>query len=150
MGGESNWVMVPQMSAKYPQHASGPVGKQIHHIYRDRLKQFTSNGQYKEQSLMSKLYDGRLAGEPHVKLSVWDAPGLTRPTFKEATSKANDYRPTKKGEAFGPSWSTHWFKVQFTLPYEWIYKPQVELHWDSHSEAMVWTEDGKPLQGLTG
>ncbi|KAI6875662.1 hypothetical protein KC323_g8 [Hortaea werneckii] len=22
MGGESNWVMVPQMSAKYPQHAS--------------------------------------------------------------------------------------------------------------------------------
>ncbi|KAK5135409.1 hypothetical protein LTR08_005351 [Meristemomyces frigidus] len=137
-------------SAKYPQLAPRPVGKQIHHLYRDRLALFTNNGQYKEQSLLAKLYDGRLSGDPHVKLSVWSAPDLSRPTFKEATAKGNEYRKTKKGESFGPSWSTHWFKLQFTLPYEWIHKTRVELHWDSNSEAMVWTEDGKPLQGLTG
>ncbi|KAK5124181.1 hypothetical protein LTR85_001884 [Meristemomyces frigidus] len=150
MGGDSKRAMVPTTSAKYPQLAPRPVGKQIHHLYRDRLGLFTNSGQYKEQSLVAKLYDGRLSGEPHVKLHVWSAPDLTRPTFKEATAKGNEYRKTQKGESFGPSWSTHWFKLQFTLPYEWTYKPQVELHWDSNSEAMVWTEDGKPLQGLTG
>ena len=150
MGGETNRIMAPTSSAKYPQHAPAPVGKQIHHIYRDRLGQFTNNGQYKEQSLLAKLYDGRLSGEPHVKLHVWSAPDLSRPTFKEATAKDNEYRKTKKGESFGPSWSTHWFRVQFTIPHDWIYKPRVELHWDSNNEGMVWTEDGKPLQGLTG
>jgi len=150
MGGESNRRMAPTSTATYSQLASRPVGKQIHHIYRDRLAQFTDNGQYKQQSLRAKLYDGRLSGEPHVKLQVWSAPGLSRPTFDEATKKGNKYRKTQKGEWFGPSWSTHWFKLTFSLPYEWTYKPHVELHWDSNSEATVWTEDGRPLQGLTG
>lgn len=149
MGGETR-NMAPASSSTYPQLAIRPVGKQIHQIYRDRLRQFTDNGQYREQSLMAKLYDGRLSDEEYVKPSVWDAPGLTRPTFQEATKKSNDYRKTKTGESFGPSWSTHWFKVQFKLPYEWTYKPQVELHWDANNEGLVWTEDGRPLQGLTG
>ena len=150
MGGETNDEMVPAFSATYPQLASKPVGKQIHHIYKDRLRQFTGNGQYKQQGLMAKLDDARLSGEPHVKLQVWSAPGQSRPTFEEATSKDNKYRKTKTGESFGPSWTTHWFKVHFTLPKEWAHKRQVELHWDADNEAMVWTEDGKPLQGLTG
>lgn len=29
-------------------------------------------------------------------------------------------------------------------------KEHLELHWDANSEGMIWTEDGKPLQGLTG
>ncbi|TKA82239.1 hypothetical protein B0A55_01689 [Friedmanniomyces simplex] len=150
MGGESHRNLTSLSSAKYPQLAARPKGKQIHHIYRDRLGQFTNNGQYKQQSLLAKLYDGRLSDEPHVKLEVWHAPGVTRPTFKEATSKKNEYVEAKKGDWFGPSWSTHWFRVRFTLPYDWIYKPQVELHWDANNEGMVWTEDGNPLQGLTG
>ncbi|SMQ50893.1 unnamed protein product [Zymoseptoria tritici ST99CH_3D1] len=149
MGGETK-PTTAHASASYPQLAERPKGKIISDIYQGRLKQFTDNGQYKEQGLLAKLYDGRLAGEPHVKLSVWSAPNLTRPTFKEATSKDNEYHKTEKGQSFGPSWSTHWFKVQFTVPQEWSYKPCVELHWDSSSEGMVWTEDGKPLQGLTG
>ncbi|KAF2716743.1 glycoside hydrolase family 38 protein [Polychaeton citri CBS 116435] len=150
MGGEQNYNVVPTMAASYPQHAAKPVGKQIHRIMRDRLGQFTDQGQYRSNGLWAKMYDGRLAGEPHVKLWAWDAPDLTRPTFEEATKKSNDYRKTHKGESFGPSWSTHWFKVQFTIPQDWSYKAQVELHWDTNSEGMVWTEDGKPLQGLTG
>jgi alpha-mannosidase len=151
MGGETHSNVAPSMaSSAYPQLAVRPVGQQITHIYKDRLKQFTDNGQYKEQGLLAKLYDGRLSGEDHIKLSVWDAPDLTRPTFKEATKKTNEYRKTKVGESFGPSWSTHWFKVQFKLPYEWTYKSQVELHWDANNEGLVWTEDGRPLQGLTG
>lgn len=150
MGGEQNIRMAPTSAASYPKLAERPKGKQIHHIYRDRLRQFTDNGQYKQQGLMAKLYDDRLSGEPHIRLEVWDAPGQSRPTFEEATSKDNEYKPAKKGDWFGPSWTTHWFRLTFKLPYEWIYKPRVELHWDSNSEAMVWTNDGKPLQGLTG
>jgi alpha-mannosidase len=151
MGGETHSNVAPSMAGSaYPQLAVRPVGQQITHIYKDRLKQFTDGGQYKEQGLLAKLYDGRLSGEDHIKLSVWDAPDLTRPTFKEATKSTNEYRKTKVGESFGPSWSTHWFKVQFKLPYEWTYKSQVELHWDANNEGLVWTEDGRPLQGLTG
>lgn len=88
------------------------------------------------------------SGSPHVKLSVWDAPDLTRPTFKEATS--HEFRETKVGESFGPSWSTHWFKVKITVPEDLLKKDLLELHWDANNEGMVWTEDGNPLQGLTG
>lgn len=84
------------------------------------------------------------------KLSVWSAPDLTRPTFKEATSSSNEYRDTHIGESFGPSWSTHWFKVYITVPIELSKKELLELHWDANNEGMVWTEAGNPLQGLTG
>lgn len=150
MGGENNSYMVPTSSATYPQLAERPVGKQISSIYKERLRQFTGGGQYRNQNLVGKLDDARLSGSPHVKLHVWSAPDLTRPTFEEATSKDNIYHKTHTGETFGPSWSTHWFKVQFTVPEEWIYKRLIEFHWDSQSEGMVWSADGNPLQGLTG
>lgn len=94
------------------------------------------------------MHEGVAAGPPHVKLSVWDAPDLTRPTFAEATS--HEFQPTSVGQWFGPSWSTHWFKVQLTVPPELRKKELLELHWDANNEGMVWTEDGNPLQGLTG
>ncbi|KAI1319805.1 Glycoside hydrolase, 38 vacuolar alpha mannosidase [Mortierella claussenii] len=45
--------------------------------------------------------------------------------------------------------STHWFKLKVTVPRDWA-GAQVELLWDSNSEAMVWSSDGVPRQGLTG
>ena len=150
MGGESNDHMASASMASYPQLAEKPVGKQIHSIYRERLRMFTGNGQYREQNLNGKMYHARVSGDSNVKLHVWSAPDLSRPTFEEATSKDNKYRKAQKGEVFGPSWSTHWFRVDFMLPEEWEKGSQIEFHWDSTGEAMVWTEDGKPLQGLTG
>ena len=150
MGGETNKDIIRPSMASYPQRAAKPVGKQIANIYRERLRQFTGNGQYSSQNLNAKMYKARESGGPNVKLTVWSAPDLSRPTFDEATDKKNEYRKTHKGESFGPSWSTHWFKVDFTLPEDWNDKSQIELHWDCGCEGMVWTQDGKPLQGLTG
>ncbi|QIW96433.1 hypothetical protein AMS68_001951 [Peltaster fructicola] len=150
MGGESKLPTNIAAGAQYPQLATRPKGKQITHIYKDRLHQFTDNGQYREQGLLPKIVEDRLTSEKNIKISVWDAPGLSRPSFAQATKKENEYRKTQVGETFGPSWSTHWFKIQFKLPYEWTYKSRVELHWDASNEGMVWTHDGKPLQGLTG
>ena len=92
--------------------------------------------------------EGTASGKPHVKLHVHDVPGLDRPTFKHAI--AQEFRPTQVGESFGPSWSTHWFRVQLTVPSELRKKEHLELQWDTNSEGMVWSEDGHPLQGLTG
>ncbi|KAF2482566.1 putative alpha-mannosidase I [Neohortaea acidophila] len=150
MGGEKDTKMPSASSAHYPQLAVRPVGKQITSIYQDRLRQFVDGGQYSGVNLVARLDDARVSGSPNVKLHVWSAPGLERPTFKEATSKDNEFKKTSIGESFGPSWSTHWFELRFTVPKGWKSKRQVELHWDSQGEAMVWTKDGKPLQGLTG
>jgi alpha-mannosidase len=56
------------------------------------------------------------------------------------------YRPAAVGEAFGPQWSTYWFRIEATIPAEWAGR-RVDLIWDSHSEATLW-RDGRPLQGL--
>jgi alpha-mannosidase len=50
MGGETHRSMV--VASDYPRLAAGPVGKQIHSIYQDRLRQFTDSGQYKEQGII--------------------------------------------------------------------------------------------------
>lgn len=94
------------------------------------------------------MYEGRASGEEYIKLSVYSPPELTRPTFKQATSK--DFKETKVGESFGPSWSTHWFRVKLKVPPNLLHKEQLELHWDANNEGLVWTEEGEPLQGLTG
>lgn len=94
------------------------------------------------------LNEAVVSGEPHIKLSVYNVPDLARPPFKDAVS--HDFKPTKVGESFGPSWSTHWFKVAIIIPKELLKKELLELHWDGNNEALVWSEDGHPLQGLTG
>src|SRR4051812_29528951 len=60
--------------------------------------------------------------------------------------KVVDYKPAKLGQTFGPVWSTHWFKVQATIPPEWKGK-RVDLFWNSHSEATLWMGN-KSVQGL--
>ncbi|EPQ65113.1 Bgt-1283 [Blumeria graminis f. sp. tritici] len=146
MGGENSEASKPETN--YPKLAERPVGQWVPDIYKNRIERFYENGQYGEVNLRAMMYEGVVSGYPHVKISVWDAPGLSRPNFKEATS--HNFRPTSVGESFGPSWSTHWFKLQLTVPVAFIDKELLELHWDANNEGMVWTEDGKPLQGLTG
>ncbi|PCG90780.1 hypothetical protein PENOC_100440 [Penicillium occitanis (nom. inval.)] len=134
----------------YPLRARAPVGKRIARLDKNRIANFYTPGQWEKVNLLSVLSEAVYSGEPHVKLSVWDAPGLTRPSFAEASASSNLYQDTKVGDKFGPSWSTHWFKVLLTIPLEVLAKSNIELHWDCGNEATVWTEDGKPLQGLTG
>jgi len=145
MGGDSNTMPV---SSDYPRLAAGPVGKQIHSIYQSRLRQFTDGGQYRDQGLLAKITEGRASGADWVKLSVYSPPNLTRPTFKDATS--HSFKPTKVGESFGPSWSTHWFKVQLTIPKDLRDKEHLEFVWDANNEGMIWTAKGDVVHGLTG
>ena len=61
---------------------------------------------------------------------------------------SSQFIPCKIGDSFGPSWSTHWFRLELTLS-NLLPEQEVHLIWDSSSEAMVWV-DGQPQQGLTG
>ncbi|KAG9552992.1 putative alpha-mannosidase I, partial [Aureobasidium melanogenum] len=146
MGGGSHPTMASASS--YPRMAAKPVGKQIHNLYTDRLRQFTDNGQYRNQGLLPKIEPKRASGHPHIKLEVYSPPDLSRPTFKDATS--HDFRPAHVGESFGPSWSTHWFRVRLTVPSSLAAEEHLELHWDANNEGLIWNEKGEPLQGLTG
>jgi alpha-mannosidase len=80
---------------------------------------------------------------PLAALTVYAAPG--RIPFAEAVKGA--YRPAKEGEIFGPGWSTHWFRIDYTIPKEWKGR-EVALYFNSTSEGCVW-KDGVPIQGLT-
>ncbi|KAL2257665.1 hypothetical protein VTK26DRAFT_9330 [Humicola hyalothermophila] len=146
MGGETREQRGPR--SEYPLLAPKPVGQLISNIYKDRISQFYSAGQYENQNLRAMMKEAVVSGPPHVQLSVWHAPGQTRPTFEDAVS--HEFQKTSVGEWFGPSWTTHWFKVVLRVPKDLRDKRLLELHWDANNEGLVWTEDGKPLQGLTG
>jgi alpha-mannosidase len=107
---------------------------QHHDITLGRIQQFA------DKHLAARIYPER---EP-VKLSVYAAPG--RISYAGALQGA--YRPAAVGEQFGPPWSTHWFKVEITIPRRWRDR-EVHLLWDSSTEACVWHE-GEPQQGLSG
>ncbi|KAK2865183.1 hypothetical protein FQN49_003829 [Arthroderma sp. PD_2] len=143
MGGEA-----PKHVPPYPVLAERPVGQHITSIYKDRLRQFTATGQYQKHNLLDKFYYGSNDDEEHVKLWVYSVPDLARPSFKDAVN--NEFKPTSRGNSFGPSWSTHWFRIQLTVPENLNKYDHLEFHWDAGNEGLVWTEDGKPLQGLSG
>jgi len=104
-------------------------------LTRQRLQQFAGT-----DGLRSLVYPKRAP----VSLTVYAAPGR----ISHAAAMQGDYRPTQIGEAFGPPWSTHWFRVEIDVPREWAGQ-EVHFLWDSASEAQIWI-DGKPRQGLTG
>ncbi|TLS26507.1 hypothetical protein PpBr36_05302 [Pyricularia pennisetigena] len=145
MGGESKATASGLKS--YPLQAPKPVGKWIENIYKERLGQFKDGGQYSVQNVVGMLEEAVAKGAPHVKLSVWDAPGQTRPKFDEATS--HEFEPTDVGAWFGPAWTTHWFKVQLKIPEHMLKADLLEFHWNAGNEGMVWTEEGNPIQGLS-
>ncbi|KFA76595.1 hypothetical protein S40288_08132 [Stachybotrys chartarum IBT 40288] len=135
-------------SGSYPLFADKPVGVPKTSILKGRIEPFYKPGQYNKVNLLANLYNAIYSGKPHVELSVWDAPDLERPTFEDAVS--HEFKETHVGASFGPSWSTHWFKVVLKIPHDIAEEELLELHWDANNEGLVWTEDGMPLQGLTG
>eukprot|EP00117_Sycon_ciliatum_P016137 scpid24513/ scgid1061/ Alpha-mannosidase 2C1; Alpha mannosidase 6A8B; Alpha-D-mannoside mannohydrolase; Mannosidase alpha class 2C member 1 len=54
----------------------------------------------------------------------------------------------KVGDSFGPTWATHWFRVTAEVP-ERFAGQQVRLRWNTGCEAMVYSTENEPLQGLT-
>lgn len=73
---------------------------QVKNLTRDRLNTF-NGGHYSDVNLSTTLFVTRTDAKEHVKLLVWSAPGLTKPSFEEAMKQ--DFKEAKKGDRFGPS-----------------------------------------------
>ncbi|KAG2190749.1 hypothetical protein INT46_003001, partial [Mucor plumbeus] len=120
----------------------------IRSITIDRCSNFTSGGANgNDVNLLSQLYKAKTNSEEYISLLVHSVPDLKRISFEKAIQQ--EFRPTRLGEWFGPSWSTHWFHVQLRIPNEFVGE-QVQFIWNADNEAMIWSMEGAPLQGLTG
>ncbi len=86
-------------------------------------------------------------------VSVWTVPGEPVPV---ATALQADYRPIAVGDAWGPAWSTTWFRVSATIPPLWAGRTVeaiVDLGFDPdrpgfQAEGLVYASDGVPIKGL--
>ncbi|RPB20050.1 hypothetical protein L211DRAFT_842084 [Terfezia boudieri ATCC MYA-4762] len=135
-------------SSQYPKLNFEPHAAKIQNIALDRLRELTAGGQYSSVNLTSMYVLDRESDSKYVGLSVYSVPNLERPLFDEAIK--GEFKPTHKGASFGPSWSTHWFKVVLIVPERFHKYGRVEFHWDANNEGLVYLEDGDPVQGLTG
>lgn len=101
-------------------------------------------GHFSDINLSSALYIHRLYDSEHVKLEVWSAPGLSKPSFEEAMKQT--FKPAKKGISLGPSWTNHWWKVSLQIPSYWSQYERVQFEFDPGCEAMIFTtgKENKP------
>lgn len=102
-------------------------------------------GQFDDVNLRPFLRE--LKSSEAIKLSKYSVPNLERIPFGEAI--LNKFEPCNIGVRYGPSWSTHWFKVEITVPTAMDGR-KIYLEFDPACEALVWSEDGEPLMGITG
>lgn len=137
----------PPTRSSYPLDGSSPGHKWIKSLTNDRAGQFTG-GRWSSLNLSSVLYTERIDDKKYVELSVWSAPGRSKPTFEEAMR--NKFKPAKKGDHFGPSWTNHWWKVKLHVPTAWTKYERVQFEFDPSCEAMIFDVHGTPLQGITG
>ncbi|KAH7105393.1 glycosyl hydrolases family 38 N-terminal domain-containing protein [Auriculariales sp. MPI-PUGE-AT-0066] len=135
-------------AAGYPELNLGSnAAKWQKNLTQDRMGQFL-DGKWTDYNLAGSLYIARVDDPDHVQLSVWSAPGRTKPLFAEAMKQ--NFKPAKKGDRYGPSWTNHWFKVCLKIPGDYTKYERVQFEWDPNCEAMIFTTDGTPLQGITG
>ncbi|KIL60738.1 glycoside hydrolase family 38 protein [Amanita muscaria Koide BX008] len=128
-----------QNSQSYPELNYSPGAKWVKNLTRDRLNNF-EGGHFSGVNLSSALFTHRLDGPEFVHLQVWSAPGLSKPSFEEAMTQK--FRPAKK--------TNHWWKVSVTIPEYWQQYERIQFEFDPGCEAMIFTVDGVPLQGITG
>ncbi|KAA8914211.1 hypothetical protein TRICI_002968 [Trichomonascus ciferrii] len=134
----------------YPEFNNDPVPRKIQSIYENRLRQFTSGGQY-NSLMLPQFYDrGRTSDKEHVKLETYPVPDTRRPLFHDAMKEAEgNWKETSKGQRFGPSWSTHWFRIHVKIPSDWKGAEQLIFNWDPGNEGFVYLPDGTAVVGLS-
>lgn len=109
----------------------------------ERAEKFISPLYFTDVNLYGKIY---AETKELTSLTVFSTPD--RIPFSDAR-ESTSYVKTSVGAQFGPTWTTCWFKVVIDIPNKWCGK-EIHLRWDSGSEALIWSTDGKPLQGLSG
>ena len=69
-----------------------------------------------------------------------------RLAFSDAVRQ--DFTECQLGACIGPAWTTAWFKVGFHIPAQYSGR-ELHFRWASGCEAMVWSNEGHAIQGLS-
>ena len=105
------------------------------------------------RALRERIRPARYAASVPLSVEAWQAPGEPVPI---AEALAAGYSPFAVGEAWGPPWSTTWFRVRGSVPPAWADR-QVEAVFDlgfvgdwpgNQAEAMVYDHSGRPIKGV--
>ncbi|KAI8901520.1 glycosyl hydrolases family 38 N-terminal domain-containing protein [Globomyces pollinis-pini] len=111
----------------------------------ERIQNYLKSDQFFDVNLQSFLI--KQTSEVAVKLAKYSVPGLERIPFNKAM--LGNYEPVKVGVQMSPTWSTHWFKVEIVVPTS-MKGENVMLLFDPSCEALIWSDHGEPLMGITG
>ena len=123
----------------------------------ERLEKFLSRDFYTQYNLTSKLYEDlfRFNSAPYLKVDD------SRPLFNDVLTKQFS-QSCDFNQSFGPTWSTHWFKLDFStgLPNEVKAKVAkrsesdgnitIGFVWNCDCEALIYSSEGVPLQSFSG
>eukprot|EP00007_Cunea_sp_BSH-02190019_P001302 CAMPEP_0174241680 /NCGR_PEP_ID=MMETSP0417-20130205/24362_1 /TAXON_ID=242541 /ORGANISM="Mayorella sp, Strain BSH-02190019" /LENGTH=1107 /DNA_ID=CAMNT_0015320955 /DNA_START=179 /DNA_END=3499 /DNA_ORIENTATION=+ len=143
------------MDPAAPLRAYDRVGAQAPPHYRkitlERVEKLIDPVYWADVNVRSRLYDE--SSKVPLDLQVFHLPMGHKSTwnlFQQAIEQgATKAEKATVGDEFGPTWSTHWFEVRAVIP-DGFRGKEVHMRFDTNSEAMVWSADGEPLQGLTG
>lgn len=143
---------------EYPKYSLQPNFKPVDHLFEERLRQFIDRGgKYRDLNLPHFWDKGRLdTNTEWVNLKVFKVPddvdGKTqRPLFKDLDFKNLPWEDANKGNSFGPSWKTFWFKIEWEIPGDWLELGQeIHFEWDGDNEGLIYNKHGLPLQAFTG
>ena len=117
-------------------------------ITQDRLSKFIDDEQQWRDVNMSKnkwYYEYN-----KINIKVYSPTFKQRPLFNEMMKNGKDkFKGCNIGDKFGPSWSSHWFKLELNIPEHWENK-EIHLIFNSSSEAALYNEYGEYLQGFAG
>lgn len=140
----------------YERYNLQPTFKPVDNLFLDRLRQFVDGGRYRDFNL-PKFYDlERIdSNSDAINIQVWKVPdkdGKTdRPLFKDIDFDNLEWGGAKKGDLYGPSWKTFWFKIEWTIPELWLSDDKViQFDWDCSNEGLIYDPSGMPLQAFTG
>ncbi|VDN08434.1 unnamed protein product, partial [Thelazia callipaeda] len=111
----------------------------------ERIEKFISNSHFLDCNLYGRVYGKSYP--IHVKHCDF---GSNIVTFSEAV-EALSVRGSEVnvGFKFGPTWTTHWFQIDVEVPEDWDMETKSVLRIDAECEALLWSEDGEPIQGLS-
>ena len=114
-------------------------------ITLERIEKFLQRGQFDDVNIRPFLR--HLSISNSITLSKYSVPDLERIPFDKAIQ--NKFEKCEVGVSYGPSWSTHWFKLEIEIPSE-MDGQNIYLEFDPGCEALVWSDHGEPLMGITG
>lgn len=135
-----------------------PTFKPIDNLFLDRLRHFIDSGGRYSSINLPKFYDyARVDSESdYIDLKVWRVPddkdGKTaRPLFRDIDFDSINWDDAHKGNSYGPSWKTFWFKIEWIIPKDWLLK-NTDIYFDFNCdcEGFIYTCKGVPLQAFSG